>query len=146
MYSVRFHLGRGPYYKYWQIRDLDDKDTGPKYIDPETSQLVLVDCELVCNERTAKKVHAIGRKDVCGWVKCEHVYWHDLHISNPINIDGYSHLTFNPIVDPHWRIKGSDYTVNGLTTEKLVTFRNKIYCPLSIVDIEKTYELQHAPC
>jgi hypothetical protein len=146
MFKVRFHLGRGPYYRYWQITDLKDKDAGPKYINPETSQLVLLDCELVCNENKARKVYSRGVKDVCGWIKCEHVHWHDLHLSDPINIDGYSHLSFNPIVDPSWRVEGLDYPINGLKLNRLVTYHNKVYSDWSVVSIENIYGLQHTYC
>jgi hypothetical protein len=146
MYSVRFHLGRGPYYKYWQIRDLKDRDAGPKYINPETSQLVLLDCELVCNENKARKVYSRGVKDVCGWIKCEHVHWHDLSLSNGINIDGFFNIKFNPIVDPNWRINGLDYPINGLKIDELVTCGNRVYTRYNSVAIENIYSLQYTPC
>ena len=146
MFKVRFHLGRGPYYKYWQIRDLKDKDAGPKYVNPETSQLVLVDCELVCNETKARKVYSRGVKDVCGWIKCEYVHWHDLHLSSHINVDGYSHLSFNPIINPSWGMQGLDYPINGLKIDRLVTYGNKVYTRYNSVAIENILNLQHAPC
>ena len=128
MFKVRFHLGRGPYYKYWQIIDLEDKDAGPKYINPETSQLVLLDCELVCNEEKAKKIYAAGRKDVCGWIKCSHLHWHDLFVSNPVSIDSLERIMFNPIVDPVWRSsKDPTLNMNNVKFDKLITKGNKVY-------------------
>ena len=146
MFKVRFHLGRGPYYKYWQITDLKDKDAGPKYINPETSQLVLLDCELVCNENKAREVYSRGVKDVCGWIKCSHVHWHDISVSSDINIDGFFNIKFNPIVDPNWRMQGLDYPINGLKIDELITCGNKVYTRYNSVAIENIYNLQHAPC
>ena len=146
MFKVRFHLGRGPYYKYWQIRDLKDKDAGPDYIKPETCQLVLLDCELVCNENKAREVHSRGVKDVCGWIKCSHVHWHDASVRNPINVEGFSRIYFNPIVDPNWRMDRLDYSINGLKIDELITCGNKVYTRYNSVAIENIYNLQHTPC
>jgi len=130
MFKVRFHLGRGPYYRYWQITDLKDKDAGPMYINPETSQLVLIDCELYVNEKKANKVYAAGRKDVCGWIKCSHVHWHDTHLSNVINVDNFASIKFNPIIDTNWRIS-TDYNLNlnNAFFEKLITKGKNVYLP-----------------
>jgi hypothetical protein len=146
MFKVRFHLGRGPYYKYWQIVDLKDKDAGPKYINTETSQLVLLDCELVCNENKARKVYSRGVKDVCGWIKCEHVHWHHITVHPIINIEMFNRIYFNPIVDPNWTMTGLDYPINGLKIDELVTCGNRVYTRYNSVAIENIYSLQHAPC
>ena len=146
MFSVRFHLQRGQYYKHWQIKDLDDKDVQIEYIDPYRYQLFMVDCELVCNENKARAVHSRGVKDVCGWIKCGHVYWHDTSVRIPINVEGFSHIYFNPIVDPNWKMTGLDYPINGLKIDELVTCGNKVYTRYNSVAIENIYNRQYTPC
>ena len=41
MYSVRFHLGRGPHYRMWQVKNLKDKTVEPVYYEPNQIQLHL---------------------------------------------------------------------------------------------------------
>ena len=127
MFRVRFHLQRGQYYKHWQIKDLDNKDVQIEYIDPYRYQLFLEDCELVCNENKARRVYQKGIKDVCGWIKCRDLYVSDPDILHGPDTDCLPHIMFNPIVDPNWRIEGSDRLYNGAKFPHIVTSGHQCY-------------------
>lgn len=127
MYSVRFHLQHGPHYKHWQIRDLKDKDCAPTYINPLKCQLIMLDCTLVCNEKKAKRVFDAGRKDVCGWIQCGHVYVNDLDIFDSANTDNLPRLRFNPIVDTCWRLDGYDESFNNKYVDSVITSGGRCY-------------------
>jgi hypothetical protein len=127
MFSVRFHLGRGLHYKHWQIKDLVNKDVQIEYIDPYRYQLYLVDCELICNERTARRVYQKGIKDVCGWIKCRDLYVGDPDILVGPDTDCLPMLKFNPIVDPNWRVEGMYGSYNGKKFASIVTSGRHCY-------------------
>lgn len=130
-FSVRFHLARGKHYKFWQIKDLNDKDCEPTYINPNTHQLFLSDCELVCNENKAQQVYARGVKDVCGWIKCKSLYAGDINIFTDTNTNILPRLTFNPIVDTKWRIsKNPECNMNNYFVSNIITKGNKCYIPV----------------
>lgn len=98
-YEVRFHLGRGSNYLHWQVKAMcGRKKLQEFYYNPAQYQLEMIGCKLVNQVNKAKKVHAAGRKDVAGWVKCDTVM-----INNEIGIDNLEKLYYNPIRDVHWR-------------------------------------------
>jgi hypothetical protein len=127
MYSVRFHLGRGPHYKFWQIKNLKDKSEAPLYLNPEKFQLYLYNCKLVCKESHAKKVFEAGIKDVCGWVQCETFGVYELEHNEPQSIEGFRRVYFNPIVDTNWRVEGYDNSFNNAHFEELLTSGSRVY-------------------
>ena len=128
MFAVRFHLGRGPHYKHWQIKDLKDKDVQVEYFDPMRSWLFMVDCELVCNEKKAQSVYQAGVKDVCGFIRCRNVYVSDPDILPSPSIDTAPRIMFNPIVDPVWRIEdrpGENW--NNKKIDEIITSGSRCY-------------------
>lgn len=128
MFSVRFHLGRGPNFKQWQVKDLKNKDVQVEYFDPYRYQLVLQDCELICNEKTANRVYARGVKDVCGWIKCRDVYVSDPDSLTLPDTDFLPRIIFNPIVDPNWRLQGyPNENWNGRKVDEIITSGNRCY-------------------
>ena len=128
MYSVRFHLARGPHYKFWQIRNLKDKNEAPLYVDPDKNRIVLKDCTLKVNENKAKRVHAAGIKDVCGWIQCSHFFLNDTNLFYSSMFDSFPCLKFNPIVDVNWRIDtNQNFIMNNKTFPELLTNGNKVY-------------------
>ena len=127
MYSVRFHLGRGPHYKHWQIRDLSDKSSAPMFLDPSEFQLHLHNCKLVCNENKAKSVFSSGVKDVCGWIRCDSFGVVDVCHFAPDSVQGLHRVSFNPIVDTEWRIEGYDGSFNNQEVGELVTSGSRVY-------------------
>jgi len=132
MFKVRFHLGRGKFYKFWQVKDLKN-DTGPFYFNPNTVQLRMEDCTLYVNENKAKRIHASGIKDVCGWIKCRNVFWSDHSLFTDSDFDNFPRLSFNPIVDTNWRISISKTSMNNTMFEQLVTKGNKVYVPTFVM-------------
>ncbi len=98
-YEVRFHLGSGPNYLHWQVKAMcGRKKLDEFYYNPNEYQLEMIGCKLISKTNKAKKVHAAGKKDVSGWVKCN-----ELMINNLIEIDNFEKLYYNPIRDPYWR-------------------------------------------
>ena len=98
-YEVRFHLGRGENYLHWQVKAMcGRKKLQEFYYNPAQYQLEMIGCKLVNQVNKAKKVHAAGRKDVAGWVRCDTVM-----INNEIGVDNLEKLYYNPIKDIYWR-------------------------------------------
>lgn len=122
MYKVRFHLGRGEHYKHWQITGKD----GVEYYDPEAEQLILRNCTLISQPKTARKVFESGKKDVCGWISCSAVV--EVGGLYDIDLDKYRRVWYNPIVDTEWYVQGYPNPVTGLTFPELITKGNKVYC------------------
>lgn len=127
MFSIRFHLQRGLYYKHWQIKDMKHKDVAVEYIDPQRYQLYLEDCELFCNENKARKVYAAGVKDVCGWIQCRDLYVCDPDLHHLPDTSDLPMLKFNPIIDPNWRIEGMFGNFNGKRFDSIITSGNRCY-------------------
>ena len=97
--EVRFHLGKGPNFKQWQIKIVQGgKAVDLFYYDPAYYQLEMIGCKLVNKVNQARKVHEAGVKDVTGWVECA-----DVRINNEIGVDNLEKLYYNPIRDIHWR-------------------------------------------
>ena len=103
MFSVRFHLGRGPNYLKWQIRAYDGS---VQYVDPARFQIEMINATLVNKKNKAKKVHDAGVKDVCGWISCEDYH---LHFAGEAYAVGFEEIKFNPIVRPEWTRGGDDF-------------------------------------
>jgi hypothetical protein len=127
MFSIRFHLGRGNHYKHWQIKDLTYKNDAPVYFDPAFTQLTMVNCKLVNNEKKAKQVYEAGVKDVCGWIRCENFFVSDLNKYNPVSIDGDVGLLYNPIVAPYWMRDDKEGSIDNTFYLELITMGNKAY-------------------
>ena len=122
--EVRFHLGRGANYKFWQIKLVrGSKVVEAYYLDPSKVQLELVECKLVNKVKIARKVHAEGVKDVAGWVECREVQISE----NPV--DGLERLFYNPILDPHWRrdSDNGEFVWDDSKYETLVTQGKRVY-------------------
>lgn len=128
MFSVRFHFGRGKNYKHWQIKDLADKNCAPEYFDPLFNQLLLINCTLINNESKARKVYEAGVKDVCGWIRCEDFFVTNLNKYDPVPIDDYPRLLYNPIVAPYWMKEGREgRSIDNSHYNKLITLGNQVY-------------------
>lgn len=121
-YEVRFHLQRGKNYRCWQVKEKDKV----WYVNPKNVQLLMLDCTLVNKLNKAKKVHASGKKDVSGWICCEHL---ELHPPETYPISYLGQLFYNPIKDPHWRRSGDDMEMawDEHQFDALVTRSNQVY-------------------
>ena len=122
-YRVRFHLQRGQHYMHWQIRAWDGT---VKYLDPQKYQIEMRRCVLINKKNAAKKVHAAGKKDVCGWVECENF---DILEKDSLPIDNLEKLLYNPIVEPSWRREDDDgdFDWDNYHFDMLVTDGNKVH-------------------
>lgn len=128
MFSVRFHLGRGQYYKHWQVKDLKNKDVQIEYFDPYRYQLFMTGCKLVCNEKQAERVYIRGKKDVCGWIRCERLYVSDYSLPPGTNVDSLVRVKFNPLVKTHWELEdrpGENW--NNRFVDEIVTCGSRCY-------------------
>ncbi len=130
MYKVRFHLGAGEHYKHWQIRTVcKGKPDRVEYEDPSKVQLELVNCTLRSKTGVAKKVLASQVRDVCGWVECEHVITNYLDI---ISVQDLPRVTYDPKLNPYWKIEGDSDNYETMLVAELVTSGNKLYILKSI--------------
>ena len=124
-YEVRFHLGRGENYMHWQVKAMcGRKKLDEFYYNPVEYQLEMVGCKLVNNVNTAKKVHAAGKKDVSGWVKCDEVI-----INNEIGVDNLEKLYYNPIKDIRWRRESDcgEFAWDDYEFDTLITNGKQVY-------------------
>lgn len=124
-YEVRFHLGRGENYLHWQVKAMSGrKKLDEFYYNPGHYQLEMLGCKLVNKVNKAKKVHAAGKKDVAGWVKCDEVI-----INNEIGIDNLEKLYYNPIRDVHWRRESDcgEFAWDDTEYSTLITQGKQVY-------------------
>ena len=130
MYKVRFHLGAGEHYKHWQIRTPRKGQADlVEYEDPSKVQLELVKCTLRSKTSVAKKVLKSQVRDVCGWVECEHVITNYLDI---ISVQDLPRVTYDPKLNPYWKIEGDSDNYETMLVAELVTSGNKLYILKSI--------------
>jgi hypothetical protein len=94
MYKVRFHLGAGDYFGFWQIKGPD----GVNYYDPTNFSLVMFGCTLRNYKNTARKINEGAHKTVCAWIDCELV----VPYSHELPIDGAGKLCYNPKKCINW--------------------------------------------
>ena len=120
MFDVRFHLGGGKYYKFWQIRF----GQVPVYHDPAKDGLVMYNCILKNERGKAKRVFATQKRDVCGYVRCSD------YTSVPydsINVEGLTELMYDPKIAPYWRSSNGPDNYDSHTYPTLVTVGRRIY-------------------
>ena len=123
--EVRFHLGKGQYFKHWQIKVVQgSKKIGEFYYDPAYYQLEMIGCKLINKVNQARKVHEAGVKDVTGWVECQEV-----RINNEVGVDNLEKLYYNPIKDIHWRRDSDDgeFAWDDSQYETLITQDRQVY-------------------
>jgi hypothetical protein len=120
MFDIRFHLGAGKYYKFWQIRF----GQVPVYHDPAKDAIVMYDCTLKNERGKAERVFATQKRDVCGYVRCRD------YTSIPydkVNVEGYQELMYDPKIAPYWRSSNGPDNYDSHTYPTLVTVGRRIY-------------------
>lgn len=129
MFKVRFHLGAGIHYKHWQIRTVcKGKPDRIEYENPAEVQLELVDCTLRSKTSVAKKVYSKQVRDVCGWVECEHVITTYLKYTDaPITVQELPRVTYDPKINPYWKIEGDSDNYETMLVAELVTSGNRLH-------------------
>ena len=125
MFKVRFHVAEGEHYKHWQIRTVcKGKPDRIEYENPAEVQLELVGCTLRTKIGVAKKVFKSQVRDVCGWVECEHVITTYL---DPITVEGLSRVTYDPKINPYWKIEGDSDNYETKRVGDLITSGKRLY-------------------
>lgn len=99
-YRLRFHLGRGPNYKKWQLRH---PNGSIEFFDPNTFSYTIYKGTLNNNVKTATRIFNGENKTVCSWISFDngtHKHF------NPSDI--YIAISYNPKVSTHWFVKGNE--------------------------------------
>jgi len=120
MFDVRFHLGAGKHYKFWQIRF----GQVPVYHDPAKDGLVMYNCTLKNEKGKAQRVFATQKRDVCGYIRCTD------YTSVPydsINVEGCEELLYDPKIAPYWRSSNDTDNRDGLVFPTLVTVGRRVF-------------------
>ena len=108
--KVRYHLQRGPNYKKWQFRHNDTV----WYHDPAYRPIVIKNCRLKNNRRTAEKIYNGENKSVCAWVNFD-----SMELLQPgKKIEGMTKVHYNPREAPFWCVNGQN--VDGYIFNELV--------------------------
>jgi hypothetical protein len=125
-WKVRFHLGKGPHFRQWQVKSPDGTVT---YHDPDTTSLVMWDCRLLNHRKTAERIHAGENKTVCAWVSCDQVVtFPRFRLWEPIE---QRRLAYDPRVAPHWRMAGpAGRDVDGKQFHAVVSEGRSLYAGL----------------
>tara|TARA_B100000686_G_C16727939_1_gene938897 strand:+ start:95 stop:472 length:378 start_codon:yes stop_codon:yes gene_type:complete len=118
MFKVRFHLGRGPNFEKFQVKQDDGKVS---YFDPKLYQLKMIGCKLHNKPKIAEKIfRGESNKTVCSWIECR-----DVEVYPTRGIRGKSLVSYNPRIAPYWREGGEN--VDFHEYEVLITHDRKVY-------------------
>jgi hypothetical protein len=122
MYTIRFHLGKGKHYGWYQVRKyITDAKQGEvvEYINPNTHSIVMVNCKTHNKINQATKIFNGSDKSPCAWLIFESYYVSDV-------IDATDNqLCYNPRVNPYWTMDNNN--VDGHTFDVVTTNSNKLY-------------------
>lgn len=107
MYRLRFHLGAGPYFMYWQVRIRDEV----QYYNPNEVIIRAYNCTLRNRPNVARQIFEGANKTVCAWIDCEFI---DISPKeeNPPELCRSAQIYFNPKNNPFWTIGGEFYGKN----------------------------------
>lgn len=115
-YKVRFNLGKGKNYMKWKIEGPD----GVNYYNPSEVQIVMTDCQLKNQIKTAEKILDGAHKTVCAWVRCVNV-----EIKQPSTEPRLTQLKYNPRVRPYWCI--NDLNADNMLIEQVLSSDRKLF-------------------
>lgn len=119
-FKVRFNLGKGENYMKWKVESPD----GVNYYKPDDVQLLMYNCVLKNQRKTAEKIHAGADKTVCAWIKCEEMRVNKQGLLRLLKDD--EQLKYNPRVLPHWfSSDGSD--LDNQTFDTIVSVKTKLF-------------------
>lgn len=121
MIKVRFNLSKGKNYMKWKIWS----KTGTEYHSPDKVQLIMKNCTLKNNRKTAEKILAGEHKEVCAWIVCESISFKHKGIDNFAVPNKVEPITYNPRVKPHWVYDSLD--ADGKSFSTIVSFNNKLF-------------------
>ena len=119
--KVRFNLGAGKHYMKWKI----EGPLGVEYHDPNLVQLVMDNCQLKNNKKTAQKIFDGTHKVVCAWILCDSISINYLDTPNNEVLHGLNQIKYNPRVSPNWTLNDCNY--DGFKIKRIVSTNNKLY-------------------
>jgi hypothetical protein len=120
MFDVRFHLGAGKHYKFWQIKF----GRVSKYHNPALSAIVMHGCTLKNERGTAERVFATQKRDVCGYIRCKN---YTTISYDSVNVEGHQELMYDPKIAPYWRTSNGPDICDGHTFATLVTVGRRVF-------------------
>lgn len=116
--KVRFNLGKGKNYMKWKIWS----KSGVEYHSPSDVQLIMHNCQLKNNRKTAEKIFNGENKDVCAWVVCDSI---TIRHENFEKVWFKDKLSYNPRKNPYWCWNG--FEVDNDKFVKIVSSDNGLY-------------------
>jgi hypothetical protein len=120
MFDIRFHLGLGQYYKFWQIKT---KDNEPTYIRPFGKYLIMYDCVLKNNRPKSERIFESQLRDVCGFIRCR-----DYHVIDVgLDVSNLEEIMFDPKIAPYWRKHNNPDAYDNMTYDVLTTKGRHVY-------------------
>lgn len=108
-YKVRFNLGAGKNYMKWKVEGPE----GVAYYAPDEVQIIMCNCQLKNQRKTAERILEGAHKTVCAWVKCGTLA---IHKEKLFNEGPAVQLKYNPRVMPHWFINEGENADNMTAT------------------------------
>jgi hypothetical protein len=116
--KIRFNLGKGKNYLKWKV-ERPEKET--EYLDPNEVQLVLRNCELKNNQKSAQEIFQGDYKRVCSWVLCE-----SMEIKrNDFSSQSENQIRYNPRVQPNWLLNGEN--VDGEKFDTIISDGRRLF-------------------
>lgn len=115
-FKVRFNLSRGRNYMKWKV---EYPDGNVMYYPPTGIQIIMRDCTLKNQKKTAEKIHNGANKSVCAWVLCKEL---ELRAEDFIQ-DETTQVRFNPKVQPNWLVNGEMSDGKKLDTIYSIDYR-----------------------
>ena len=137
-FQVRFHLGKGPNYMCWQVKDYglnpaaNNGKSDIDYYAPSNVSLELTNCTLKNSVPTAMKIYNGQAKTVCAWVECDMI---DVHYkksptfkkADTKNLRKYK---YNPKKNMHW-FTSKQRNVDNKDLHKMQTNNRSLYGQVS---------------
>jgi hypothetical protein len=121
--KVRFNLSRGKNYMKWKVQYPDGTSV---YYDPNTTQLVMSNCILKNNRKTAEKIMNGQHKTVCAWILCESIETRNdsfiAYDNDPNNI----RVKYNPRENPFW-VYGKETPADGFRFNQIGSVDYKLF-------------------
>ena len=104
---------------HWRIVHYPDS----LYVDPFEINLILKDCVLKNNRKTAEKIFNGENKTVCSWVICESI---DLQKTNNFDRKKYDRIFYNPKKFPYW-VDENENILDGKTYSEIRSVGKSLY-------------------
>jgi len=119
--KVRFNLGAGKHYMKWKI----EGPLGVEYHDPNLVQLIMSNCQLKNNKKTAQKIFDGVHKTVCAWILCDDIEINHLDYPGYELKYGLNQIKYNPRVAPNWTLHDCNY--DGFNLPCIISIGNKLF-------------------